>query len=1043
MGLSDIAVRRRVAMLMLTLVVALFGGIAFTRLGLDFFPEMEYPLVSVVTSYGQVSPEEVEEHVTKPIETVVATVTDVESVKSTSIEGLSVVMVEFARGTNLDFAAQDVREKVSLVEDWLPEEADKPGVYKFNMADMPVMVYACVGMENTQVLRDFLDDTVKPRLERQEGVASAFVLGGLEKEIQVVLHRDRMEAHNVSIQQVMGALRGANVNLSGGHIMLGTSEYALRMTGRYRSLEEIGDTVVAMGAGGPVRIRDMAEVRLAYKEQRSMTRANRHEAVMMAIMKQSGANTATATDRVKAEIDQMYREGYIPKDVKMYPVMDQGRIIHKITSSALRDALLGALLAVVLLYLFLLNWRPTFAIAVAIPLSVLATFFALWVAGYTLNMVTIMGLALCVGMMVDCSVVVIENVFRHLEEGLNRFDAARTGTREVILAVTASTFTNMAVFIPLLIVPGITAQIARPLAVTVCIGVFMSLVVSVTLVPAIAATLFRRRRGRSFSTAGRLFTKVRDAYKVALGKALDNRWKVIGTAALLFCLTLLLATRLGASFTPESDMPMLMLKVRMPVGTPIAETDALVQEIENAALAQKETLYVMVMVGRSEMGKQDLSTGFAPTDVHEATIMIRIVDKEDRQRLASEIEKAIFDALPKTNARITSVDMSTAMLSFGAEAPIEIKVLGKDIDEIERICKEIYKRAVKVEGFTNADYSFREGRPEITARPQRDRAEQAGLPVAVIGDAITTAFEGKVATIYRHGGEEIDVRVRLAEEDRDSIEDLKALPVASMGGMLLRLDQVAEIGTGRGPEKILREEQIRKGTVTGDATGRDLASVVADIKKVVSGLRKPGYFIEYGGSYELMLESFFWLMIAFIVSVVLVYMIMAAQFEHFSHPLVVMFTVPLGIIGSITAVAILGAEISMVVLLGVVVLAGIVVNNAIVMIDFVNQLKSKGLKRREALIEGAALRLRPILITSLTTILGMVPMALSMGQGHEVRNPFGAAVAGGLLFGMVLTLFVIPCIYSVIDRFSSGFSEKARRMFHGDEDERSRPDREA
>ena len=1034
MGLSDIAVRRRIAMLMLTLVVALFGIIAVTRLGLDFFPEMEYPLVSVVTSYGQASPEEVEEHITKPLETVVATVTNVKSVKSISREGLSVIMVEFNWGTDLDFAAQDVREKIALVEQWLPEDADKPSVFKFNMADMPIMVYACVGMENTQVLRDFLDDNVAPRLERLEGVASVFVLGGLQKEIQVVLHRDRLEAHSVSIQQVIQALRGANLNLSGGHIVRGTSEHALRVTGKFKSLSEIEDTVVSVSEGGVVRVRDVADVYLGYKERRSLTRANREESVMMAVMKQSGENTATVTDKVKAEVETMYKEGYIPESVKMYPVMDQGHIIHKITSHSMENALVGALLATLLLFVFLLNWRPTFAIAVAIPLSVLATFFALWLAGYTLNMVTILGLALCVGMMVDCSIVVIENIFRHLEEGKNRFDAARIGTKEVMLAVTASTFTNMAVFVPLLTVPGITAQLARPLAVTVCIGIFMSLVVSITLVPAIAATLFRRGKGKHYVTAGRLFSRVREAYKRALRKALANRWKVIGGALLLFCLAIFVASQLGMTFIPKSDIPMLVMEVRMPVGTPLEETDALVRRIEDVALAQKEAKYVMAMVGRSEMGKQDVGLGFAPADVYEADVMIRLVDKEERERSADEIKEAIREAIPESNAKIKFMDISTAMLAVGAEAPIEIKVLGKDINALERICKEIYRRTKNVEGFVDVDHSFREGRPEITIRPDRERAEQIGIPVFLIGDAVTAAVEGKVASIYRVGGEEIDIRVRLAEEDRDTIEDIKSLPLVSVaGGMLIKLEQVADVGTGRGTEKILREEQMRKGMVTGDTLGRDLGSIVEDIKRIVADLEEPGYLIEFGGSYELMQETFYWLSIALIISVILIYMIMAAQFESFSHPLIVMFTVPLGIIGAVFGLAVLGAEVSVVAMLGAVVLAGIVVNNAIVMIDFVNRLRKEGMEKHEALVEGASVRLRPILITSLTTILGMIPLALSRTQGHEMRNPFGAAVAGGLLFAMVLTLFVIPCIYSVIDRISFKISKKAKELFHGDE----------
>ncbi len=1032
MGIADVAVRRRIAMLMLSLVVALFGVIALTRLGLDFFPELEYPMVSVVTSYGQASSEEVEDHITKHIEEVVSTVKNVKSVRSISSEGLSIVQVEFNWGTNLDFAAQDIREKIGLIEEFLPEEADKPLVVKFNPADMPVMVYACTGMENTQVLRDFLDDVVKPRLERLEGVASAIVMGGLEKEIQVLLHRDRLEAHGVSVQQVINALRGANLNLSGGHIIRGPTEYSIRVVGKYKNLDQIKNTVVGFGRMGYVRIRDIADVRLGYKEQRDIMRCNKVPGVVMAIMKQSGANTATVTDRIKAEVERMFKEGYIPKGVKMYPLMDQGHVIHRITSNAISNAVVGAILAVIFLFVFLLNWRPTFAIAVAIPLSVLATFFILWAMDYTLNMVTIMGLALCVGMMVDCSVVVIENIFRHLEAGKNRFEAARIGTKEVILAVTASTFTNMAVFIPLMIVPGITAQVARPLSVTVCVGIFMSLVVAVTLVPAIAATLFRQEKGRRYVTAGKIFTRVREVYKNALRKALAHRWKVIFATFALFCLSIYIAFQLGMTFMPESDVPVLVANVRMPVGTPLSVTDEFVRKFEEAALAQPEVKYVGVMIGRSRVGKQDVATGWGASDVHEAIVFTRLVDKEERKRTSAQIREAIRKLLPKSNAKVTFRDMSTAMLQLGSEAEIEIKVLGKDLSTIERLCKKIYERVQGVEGLVDIDHTFREGKPELVIRPRRDKAEEVGLPVAMIADLVTTAAEGKVATIYRVGGEEIDIRVRMAEEDRDSIDDIAALPVASVSGNIVHLGQIADLTLGRGPVKIRREDQIREGKVLAGTYQRDLASIMADIKKIVAGIKRPaGYFVEYGGSYELMQETFFWLAIAFVVAAILVYMIMAAQFESLSHPFIVMFTVPMGVIGAVFGLAVIGAEVSMIAMLGLVVLAGIVVNNAIVMIDFVNQLKARGLERHEALIEGAALRLRPILITSLTTILGMVPMALSQTQGHEMRNPFGAAVAGGLLFAMVLTLFVIPCIYSIVDHISFKVSKMAREIVHG------------
>jgi len=1017
LNLPEFSVRRRITVLMIILIVSLFGVISFFRLGLDLIPELEYPVCSVVTTYEGVSPEEIETLITRPIEQMVATVQRVKKVYSTSKEGVSAVVVEFEWGTRLDFAAQDIREKISWIVDLLPEEADAPTVIKLNLSDFPVLIYGVTGLDNTQVLRDYLRENVRSRLERLDGVASVLILGGLEREIQVLVSRDRLRALNLSLDHIIEALRRENLNVSGGHLVRGKREYLLRTLGEYKDLRTIQDTVITVAGSTPIRIRDVAQVLDAHKEIRNYCRADRRDSTIMAIMKQSGANTVQVIDRVKRALKEARKT--LPEDIHFYPVYDTGGEIKKVVKRSAANAAVGGGLAVLMILLFLRNWRPTLTITLAIPLSILTTFIGIYAMGYTFNIMTLGGMALGVGMLVDNAVVVIENIFRHLQEGKERKRAAVVGASEVGLAITASTLTTMAVFLPMSLSGGISGRLSRPLSLTVCLALASSLFVAITLVPMMASTIFGGKRTvpQSVTSEEAREVRYRKAFRKSLVWALRHRLPILAVAGVLFvCSLYVIGTQLGFDFMPKQDTTMLMAVVRMPVGTSLEETDRVVRHLEDVAHEQPETLHTSTFIGLQKATKQDVAFGFGASAINEAQFMLRLKDKMQRKRSSEEVVEAIRSRMPYIPGAVFEfLDVGQMMMGTFEQTPVVINIFGKDLDRLQVLGQEVVSRIREIPWLRDVRATLEKGKPEIRIYVDRQKAAQLGLSVGHVAQTVKTALLGRVASTYRVGGDEYDIRVRLRPEDRKTLEDVRNLTLYSPLGFQVPLYQVADLRFESGPVQILREAQERKNTITANTYGRDIGTVIHEIKRRLSGLRLPsGYFIEYAGAYEDMKESQKDLLWALAVAVLLIYMIMAAQFESLLQPFIIMFTLPLSLVGSALGLWAFGRSLSVPALMGLIILAGIVVNNGIVMVDYINQLRQRGTPPWEALIQGVTVRLRPILITALTTVLGMLPMALSRSEGAELRSPMGITVSFGLLFATLLTLYVVPIVYSLL-----------------------------
>ena len=1034
MRLSDFSVDRPVTISMMVLIVVVVGLMSLSRLGLDLMPKLDFPTLSVVTRYDGASSEDIEQALTRPLEGAVASVNRVSKIKSISQEDSSILLIEFEWGTDLDAAAQDLREAIAMVEPFLPEEAGDPMVVKFSLSAMPVLGYGVSGLDGDPItLKSFLDDNVVPRLERLDGVAQVLVMGGPTREVVVDLDRSRLDAAGLPANQVAQMLMMQSLDLPAGRLLEGGEEFLLRTLGAYDSLDEMRGAAVGAGpTGTPILLSDVADVHMGVKDVRNITRTNGSRSLIMMINKQSGANPLQVSRRIKGELKAIKAE--LGDQIQLNLLMDTGVQIQAMATNVTQTGLVGGLLAILFMWFFLRSGRPTFAIAMAIPLSLLVTFIPIYVTGETLNLMTMGGLMLGIGMLVDNAVVVIENVFRHLEEGEDRIQAAKQGSAEVGLAIMASTLTTLAVFLAMFFGGGLAGQLVRGLAMVVAFALAASLMVALTIVPMLASVLFNRNTA-THGGAHSWFEPLRDGYARLLRAALERRWLSLVVVTVLVIAAAGVTPFLGAEFLPAADQPLIIGKVKFPVGTPLSYTASAAERIEQAAMAVPGILTVGLSVGVNE---DDMGAGLSdmsPAGVHEAQLFLRL--KKDRSVSQQEVIAQLREVSPQIDGMsLEWMDMAAAMMGGGGAKPVQVLLFGDDLDDLRRIGNDMLEAMDGVEGLKELDLSLKVAKPERHLRVDREAARSFGLGIAQIARAVETASLGRVVGLYRDGSEEYAIRVRYGQQDRSSVDSLDRILVPLQLGGAVRLSQVAHFEEGFGSMRIDREDQSRRITVAGNLDGRDLGSVIADVKAATAGIRAampPGYTTEIGGTYEQMMDAFKTLAAALALALLLVYMVMASQFEAFLQPLVIMVTVPLALVGVVAGLLVTGKPMSVVTFVGVIMLAGIVVNNGIVLIDYINQLRKQGMDRREAVIAGGATRLRAVLITSGTTITGLMPMALFPGRGAELTGDMAVTVAGGLAASTLLTLLVVPIVYELMDSVGQWFGQRLQRIFHADE----------
>jgi len=1035
MSLSSFSVKKPVTVSMLLFIIVVLGVISVTKLGLDLMPDITYPAVTVITGYEGTSPEDIEELVTKPIEESVATVKGIKKVSSISMEGLSAVIAEFEWGTDVDKGAQDIRDRIDMMMDFLPDDISRPQVIKFDISMMPVIVYGITGNYSSYALRKWVEDNLKNQLEQVDGVASVFLFGGEEKEIKINVEKRKMLVYKILLSQIVNSVRASNVNQPGGYITKNYIEFLVRSISKYRTSKDIKNTMVGFYNSEPVYVKDIADVKEGFKEKRADARTMAKPSVLVILSKESGANTVIVSNRVNKKLKKLSK--FFPKSTKIYDIFNQAKLIKRILKVTLSNAVVGGILAIIFLFLFLRAIAPTLAISLAIPTSLIATMIPIYFLGYTINFVVLIGIALGVGMLVDSAIVVIENIYRYVSLGFDSKEAAIKGAEEVAGAITASTLTTVVVFIPLFFASGITGRIFREMATTISFALISSLFISLTIVPMIASRIFKLgdippsyKEGKEDKRKFLVYLK--EKYKKVILWSIKNKWKVIIYSASAFLISIFMIIFIGKEFFPKIDNNMIIFFARLPVGTPLKDTNSLAVQIEKTLLKIPEIKSFSTFMGITEGGKSDAAFGSGPQGPNEAEFFIRLIRKVKRKRSSDDIINYIKANLPDIKGvSYEFTDMGSMMMQGGAQQkPVEVKFFGDDLDTLINITEEAKKIIESIPGVSDVESSYKPGKPEYRIELDRFRMAKFGLSPFIVSSQIRTALNGKVATRFNRAGDEIEVRVILKKEERERIEDLLSLPVSYRGEKPIYLKDVSKIVEEKGPVKLTRENQKGVIKITGNYRSKNLFKISRIITKELSKINFPsGYFYDFGGDIDQMKDMFLSLAGIVILAILLVYMVMASQFESFSQPLAIMTTLPLSFIGVIIAMIIFGKTIALPSGMGVVILIGIIVNNAIVMVDFINKRRSQGLSREEAIVESGLVRLRPILMTALTTILGMFPMAISHSEGSAVRSLVAVAIIGGMTVGTLLTLVVLPSIYIVIEDISIKIIGKLKGKF--------------
>lgn len=1037
MPLVKFAVKRPVTIVIITAVLLILGFFTFNKLPVDLLPEMKFPVAAVITSYPGAGPEEVESQLTIPLESAVTTLSNINQLQSISSDGQSILIVTFNWGTNMDFATAEIRDKIGYVEPYLPSSVTKPMIMKMDPSMMPIIQMGISGGDDLSSLQEIAEDYIEPRLSRIPEVASVIITGGLEREVTVEVDPVKLENYNLTLAQVNQVLQAENFNMSGGMMELGGREYYVRNLQQFETVKDIENVAILTATGNIVYLRDVATVVDGYKDQSQITKVDGEYAVGIHIMKQTDANTVDASKAVREEMEKIQQE--LGKDLNVKIVMDQADYIVQSIDNTKKMILEGAMLAVLILFLFLRNARSTLIIFTAIPLSIITCFILMYFTGNTVNLLTMGGLALGVGRIVDDSIVVFENIYRHRSLGLSPMEAAITGASEVSGAVIASTSTLIAVFLPIVFVEGLASIIFKPMALTISFAIFCSLMVALTIIPLMSSRMLSDksmkinpvptgRIQKITSTFGNWLDNLGEKYKALLQLSLARRRRVIILVTVLMIASFACIPFVGAEFMPASDSGEISVSIETDKGSKLAATEAISDEVEEVLRSFPEVETIFASVGSAGTTLMD---GSGQKD--RSTFYVKLVPKEERdisvEGMTEQIRLKMAD-IPGAKIKVSVMDMMS-MMSAGGQISLQIR--GDDLEVLKELSSEIAGLVRKVPGTREVVASLTDGSPEMQVKIDRQRAANYGLTPIQVAGSIKNAMEGTVTTNYKVEGSEVDVRVRYIPEGNKDLSHLSNLTILSPTGAVVKLSQIAVFEVGQGPVSINRIDQVRHADINGYLMNRDLNSVITDIQAEVDKLDLPaGYTVEYTGQNEEMMESFGSLAIALLLAFLLVYAVMAVQYESFFNPFVIMFSIPTAIIGIVFGLLITGRTFSVTAFIGVIMLVGIVVSNAIIFVDYLNKLRERGMERNEAIVEAGRVRLRPILMTALTTILAMFPMALGLGEGGEMQAPLATVVVAGLTVSTFITLLLVPVIYSILDdwgqklsrRFKLGKAEK-------------------
>ena len=1038
MWLADTSVKRPVFATMVILALVVLGIVSYPSIGVDLFPKVDFPIVTITTTLKGASPDVMDVDVADRIEGAVNTINGVKSITSISTESASRTIIEFVLERNIDLAVQDVREKVSGIRTKLPADIDEPRIAKVDPDASPILWMNLSGNRSVRDLSTYADEVLREQLQRINGVGDVTLNGLRLRQVRIWLDAAKMQAYQVSPADVVVALKRENIELPGGRIETQTKEYTVRIKGEFPQILDFNNLIISYYKGAPVRLKDIGRVEDGMEEKRSLARFNGIPAVGMGIQKQSGTNTVLVADRVKKEVEKINKT--LPPGMKVSIAMDQSLFIVRSINEVQFHLIIGSIFAVLAVFLFLKNVRTTLISAVALPVSVISTFALINAFGFTFNNMTMLALSLSVGLLIDDAIIVIENIYRHVEEGMEPREAATFATSEIGLAVMATTFAIVGIFLPVAFMKGIIGRFFLQFALTIVFAVMVSLLVSFTLTP-MMASIFLKSHKKSLpnplvigiNTGGngkkyiwtrisdyleKYYKKLEESYHRVLLFSLRYRKSMLLGALGVFVLSLLIMIYgLGKEFVPPEDQGVFMVRMEGPIDYSIDSLEKYYQKTEDLIREMPEVKTVYFVQGYA---------GYA----NRALMIIGLKPKAERKKTQEDLKKDARIKLRQIPGLKVSAEDISVIGGGQRQVPIQYSIRGQDMASLQKYARQISSEFSKLPGIVDVDTSLEVGKPEFKVLVDRDRAADLGVDVATIAEAINMMIGGEL-DIARYKDEErgkrYDIRVRLNPEDRESSRSMQRIYVRARDGKLVELSNVVKIDEGSGPSVINRVDRQRAITLFANLEAKPLGQAKDELDAIAGKVLPPDYVPKYQGMADTMQESFGYLLFALMLGIIMAYMILAAQFESFVHPVTVLLSMPLSFIGAFGALFITGKTLNIYSLIGLILLMGLVKKNAILLVDYTNVLRERGLSRRDAILQAGPVRMRPILMTTFAMVFGMLPIAFAVGEGAETRSPMGIAVIGGLLTSLVLTLVVVPAAYDIFDDWQEKFKNRKRK----------------
>ncbi len=1011
------AVKRPILTFVVFAILTLAGIYSMLNTKTDLFPDVSLPSISIITFYPGASSEDVEKLITKPIEEAISTVPNIKNIRSFSQENISTVIVEFNEGTNLDEAVNDIRDELDIVVPFLPDDAQRPNIVKFNLSSFPIMV---IGMYSEDTLRDLRKefDEIKDELQRIKGVGQVMLFGGGRKRrINVFVDKVKMEAYGLTLQDVYSQISSSNRNIPLGNVEYGYTDYLVRLEGTLETPEDVEELPITTRSGKTIKLKDIANVSYAYEKRTNYINIDGREGIIFAIFKQSGANAVEVAELSKKKLDELSKK----YNFKYVIALDFSRSVKSAIATLRRDLLLGAIFVILTTFLILRNIRASLIISIAIPISLISAFIYLFAVGSTINIISLSALTLAVGMVVDDAIVVMENIFYHRERGETPQASAIFGTREVSQAIVASTLTRSSVVLPLLFASGFVGLFFRELAVSIIITLMVSLIVSFTLTPMLSSRFLGEPKPPS-TAIGRFLERTLESLETFHRKVLV--WSTRHNILALFIGIGIFVSSLGlfafvrTEFIPTTDTGEMTLTLKLPSGAKLDETKRIMSIIEDTLEAHPFVESFMTRVGKTETGFSTTRGAEEASNFGEGFIKLVPLERRDKsvEEIALELERKFMN-IPGIERISVSPGSQANQIIFGISKPIVIEIYGEDLDELDEISTMVERAITKVQGIKSVSKSLSKSKPEIHIKVDRQKLSTFGIPLELVGMYIRMAINGVSAGKIRHEGQDLDIWIQLDTLYTKDVSILRTLRIPTLSGSYVYLSDIASINYSVGPTRIERKNKQRMVKVEADYFGRSLGEVYRDVRRAVENIPLPSDMdIRFAGTIERQAESFQQLTIAFLLSIVILFLIMAGQLNSFKYPLIILLSIPFSVSGVAIIFALTRAEFSIVAFVGMIMVGGIALSNAILMTDYMNILRERGYSKREAIIMGASRRLRPILITTLTVIFGMLPMAMLKGEGSEMFHALGLAVIGGLAFSTLITLFFIPTVYSIVER---------------------------